>query len=208
MGFFDWILRDDIGAGFAVKTSYQISYWFPCRSLSGRYMFPLATRRLLLRHLHILDSESLYRVFGAAEVMRFGDGVQTREWVGSWLQTCFDWYYKSWGFGPYAVVTKKDKEVIGYCGLFYFPDLDGQQEIEIGYRLARSVWGQGYATEAAVAVRDYAFKTLGMKRLIAMIDPSNIASIRVATKIGMQYEKDIMLEGYARPNHVYSMSSD
>ncbi len=123
------------------------------------------------------------------------------------MQTCFDWYYRSWGFGPYAVVTKSNPEVIGYCGLFYFPDLGGQPEIEIGYRLARSAWGLGYATEAAHAVRDYAFSTLGMKRLIAMIDPSNIASIHVAEKIGMQYEKDIMLEGYTHPDHIYSMSS-
>ena len=169
-------------------------------------MFLLTTERLLLRHLHILDEESLYRVFGDAEVMSFGDGVQTREWVNTWLHTCFDWYYKSWGFGPYAVVTQKDQEVIGYCGLFYFPDLDGQPEVEIGYRLARSAWGQGYATEAALAVRDYAFNTLGIKRLIAMIDPSNTASIRVAKKVGMQYEKDIMFDGYTHPDHVYSMT--
>jgi [ribosomal protein S5]-alanine N-acetyltransferase len=170
-------------------------------------MFTLTTARLLLRHFHILDSVPLYRVFGDAEVMRFGNGVQTREWVLSWLQTCLEWYYRSWGFGPYAVVTKHNQEVIGYCGLFYFPDLDGQPEVEIGYRLARSAWGQGYATEAAIAVRDYAFKTLGIKRLIAMIDPSNIASVRVAKKIGMQYEKDIMLEDYTHPDHIYSMTS-
>jgi len=171
-------------------------------------MVPLITERLLLRHLNILDEKSLYYIFCDAEVMRFGDGVQTKEWVYSWLQTCFDWYYKSWGFGPYAVVTKNDQGVIGYCGLFYFPDLDGQAEIEVGYRLARSAWGKGYATEAATAVRDYAFETLGIKRLISMIDPSNTASIHVATKIGMQYEKDIMLEGYTHPDHIYSMSSD
>jgi hypothetical protein len=170
-------------------------------------MFTLTTDRLLLRHFHILDSAPLYRIFGDAEVMRFGNGVQTREWVLSWLQTCLEWYYRSWGFGTYAVVTKHNQEVIGYCGLFYFPDLDGQPEVEIGYRLARSAWGQGYATEAAIAVRDYAFKTLGIKRLIAMIDPSNIASVRVAKKIGMQYEKDIMLEDYTHPDHIYSMTS-
>jgi len=149
----------------------------------------------------------MYLIFGDAEVMRFGDGVQTREWVNSWLQTCFDWYYKSWGFGPYAIVTKNDLEVIGYCGLFYFLDLDGQSEVEIGYRLQRSAWGKGFATEATIAVRDYAFNTLGIKRLIAMIDPSNTASIRVAKKIGMSYEKDIMLEGYTHPDHIYSMTS-
>jgi len=170
-------------------------------------MFILTTQRLLLRRFHILDDKPLHKVFGDADVMRFGNGVQTKEWVHNWLLTSFDWYFNKWGFGPYAVINQHNQEVIGYCGMFYFPEIDGQPEVEIGYRLARSAWGKGFATEAAVAVRDYAFKTLGMKRLIAMIDPSNIASIRVAKKIGMRYEKDIMLEGYTHPDHIYSMTS-
>ena len=145
----------------------------------------------------------MYRVFGDPEVMRYGDGVQTREWVENWLRMCLERYYKTWGFGPYAVVKKHSHQVIGYCGLFLFPNVGGQPEVEIGYRLARSAWGQGYATEAALAVRDLAFTALGIKRLIAMIDPSNRASIRVAEKIGMYYEKEVMFEGYSHPDHVY-----
>lgn len=150
-----------------------------------------------------MDAGSLYSVFGDPEVMRFGDGVQTKEWVQAWLLTCLERYHKTWGFGPYAVVTKQTQGVIGYCGLFYFPDVGGQPEVELGYRLARPAWGQGYATEAARAVRDFAFTTLSIKRLIALIDPSNQASIRVAEKIGMRYEKKVMFEGYTHPDHVY-----
>ena len=145
----------------------------------------------------------MQHVFGDPDVMHFGDGVQTKEWVKSWLQNCLERYYQTWGFGPYAVVEKDTQGVIGYCGLFYFPDVGGQPEVEVGYRLARSAWGKGYATEAARAVRDFAFATLGIKRLIALIDSSNIASIRVAEKIGMHYEKDVMFEGYTHPDHVY-----
>ena len=145
------------------------------------------------------------QVFGDPEVMRFGDGVQTREWVQAWLRACLERYYQTWGFGPYAVVKKQDQHVIGYCGLFFFPDINGQPEVEIGYRLARSAWGQGYATAAASAVRDYAFHVLGIKRLIAMIDPSNVASIRVAQKIGMHFETEVLLEGYTHPDHIYAM---
>jgi RimJ/RimL family protein N-acetyltransferase len=169
-------------------------------------MLQLTTSRLLLRAFHILDAGPMYRVFGDAEVMRFGDGVQTMEWVQGWLRTCLERYYRTWGFGPYAVLEKSSRSVIGYCGLFYFPDLDGQPEVEIGYRLARSAWGRGYATEAARAVRDYAFETLAIRRLIAMIDPSNTASIRVAEKLGMRYEKNILLEGYTHPDLVYVIS--
>lgn len=165
-----------------------------------------ATGRLTLRPFHILDAEPMYRVFGDEEVMRFGDGVQTSEWVHAWLLTCLERYYTTWGFGPYAVVEKQSSNVVGYCGLFHFPDVNGQQEVEIGYRFARMAWGKGYATEAAGAVREYAFHVLGIKRLIAIIDPENLASIRVAEKIGMRYEAQVMLEGYTHPDHVYAIS--
>ena len=170
------------------------------------HMIPLTTERLFLRHFHILDAEAMYRVFGDPEVMRFGDGVQTREWVDAWLLTCLERYYKTWGFGPYAVIERHSQELIGYCGLFFFPDVGGQPEVEIGYRLARSTWGKGYATEAATAVRNYAFDTLGIMRLIAIIDPSNTASIRVAEKLNMHHEKDVMFQGYTHPDRVYVVS--
>jgi [ribosomal protein S5]-alanine N-acetyltransferase len=165
-------------------------------------MFRLTTERLVLRHFQTSDDTPMYHVFCDADVMRFSDGIKTKEWVQAWLETCLE-RYQTWGFGPYAVVEQSSQNEIGYCGLFFFPDLDGQAEVEIGYRLARSAWGQGYATEAAKAVRDFAFTTLGIKRLIAIIDPSNGASIRVAEKIGMKYEKDIMLKGYTHPDHIY-----
>ena len=157
----------------------------------------------MLRYFHILDEEAMFRVFGDAEVMKYGDGVQTREWVRAWLRTCLERYYQTWGFGPYAVVERLTQKVIGYCGLFHFPDVNGKPEVEIGYRLARSAWGKGYATEAAGAVGDYAFSILSMKRLIAIIDPSNTASIHVAQKIGMDYEQGVMFESYTHPDHVY-----
>jgi RimJ/RimL family protein N-acetyltransferase len=167
-----------------------------------------STERLFLRHFHLLDGEVMAQVFGDPEVMRFGDGVQTKEWIDTWLRICLERYYETWGFGPYAVVEKDSHDVIGYCGLFYFPDINGKPEVEIGYRFARAAWGKGYATEAVSAVRDFAFYTLGIKRLIAIIDPANSASIHVAQKIGMRYEQDVMLEGYTHPDHVYAIIHD
>jgi RimJ/RimL family protein N-acetyltransferase len=170
-------------------------------------MFILSSERLFLRHFHILDVEPMLHVFGDAEVMRFGDGVKTKEWVQDWLRTCLEHYYQDWGFGPFAVVEWHSGEVIGYCGLFFFPDVNGQPEVEIGYRLRRSSWGQGYASEAARVVHNYAFDTLGLKRLIAMIDPDNADSIRVAENLGMHYESEVMFEGYTHPDHVYVTAS-
>jgi ribosomal-protein-alanine N-acetyltransferase len=168
-------------------------------------MIIVETERLILRHFHAFDGEDMDRVFGDAEVMRFGPGVQTRQWVRDWLRGCLEDYYQKLGFGPWAVVEKNSRAVIGYCGLFYFPAVGGRPEIEIGYRLARAFWGQGYATEAVSAVRDYGFGVLCLPRLIALIDPQNVASLRVAEKAGMRYEREAMLEGYDHPDHVYSV---
>lgn len=160
------------------------------------------TPRLILRHFHILDAAAMDRVHGDPEVMRFGRGVQTSEWVRQWLRGCLEDYYQKWGFGQWAVVEKTTRQVIGYCGLTRFDDIDGQAETEIGYRLARAHWGGGYATEAATAVRDYAFDLLCLPRVISIIDPRNAASIRVAEKIGLVHEKDATFRG--TPVRIYS----
>jgi RimJ/RimL family protein N-acetyltransferase len=165
-------------------------------------MFFLKTERLILRQIQFSDTAALMNIFGDDEVMRFGDGVQTWEWVEGWIQTCLE-SYAVHGFGPYAVVEQTTGEVIGYCGLYYFPDVNEKPEVEIGYRLRHSAWGKGYAAEAARAVRDFAFESLNIQRVIAIIDPANLTSIRVAEKIGMHYESDVMFEGYTHPDHVY-----
>jgi RimJ/RimL family protein N-acetyltransferase len=148
------------------------------------------------------DHAAMLRVFGDAEVMRFGDGAQTAEWVRAWLRGCLASYERH-GYGPWAVVAKDSGAAIGYCGLFDFPDVNGRPEVEIGYRLNRACWGQGYATEAVIAVRDYAFDVLGMTRLIAIIDPDNAASIHVAENAGLRHETEVMFEGYSHPDRVY-----
>lgn len=70
----------------------------------------------------------------------------------------------------------------------------------------RAHWGRGLATEATTAVRDLAFDTLKLDRLIALIDPANARSIRVAEKIGMSHEADVMQHGYTHADHVYAYS--
>jgi ribosomal-protein-alanine N-acetyltransferase len=163
------------------------------------------TQRLTLRHFHMADGEAMDRVFGDPEVMRYGDGVHTLEWVRQWVARWTDQYYPAWGFGMWAVVDDSSCAVIGYCGLSRFPGRCAARETEIGFRLARPHWGRGFATEAVRAARDHAFETLGLPRLIAMIDPGNVASIRVAEKIGMRYEKDVSFEGYTHPDRVYAL---
>ena len=160
------------------------------------------TPRLFLRLLTVDDEPALARLFVDAEVMRFGDGPQTPVWVQAWLRRALE-NYERCGYGPWAVMRKGSGDLIGYCGLFDYPDINGWPEVEIGYRLARIHWGRGYATEAVCAARDYAFGVLGLTRLIALIDPANVVSIRVAEKAGLRYEADAMLPGYSHPDRVY-----
>lgn len=163
------------------------------------------TDRLILRHFHIVDGEAMDRVFSDAEVMKYSRGVESQEWVRSWLRGCLEDYYQKWGFGLRAVVEKNRRETIGFCGLSRFEDLGGKPETEIGYRLARAHWGRGFATEAARAVRDYGFGTLCLPRLISIIDPRNVASIRVTEKIGVRHEKDVIFQGFS--DRTYAVTS-
>ena len=159
-------------------------------------------QRVLLRPFHVADLDAMADVFGDPEVMRFGPGPQSRDWVQRWLRGCLEDYYQKWGFGLWAVVHKPDRRVIGFCGLTRFDDVDGQPEIEIGYRLARAFWARGLATEAARAARDYAFGVLALPRLVSIIDPRNGASIRVAEKSGLRYEKDVIFRESVRKLYV------
>ena len=173
---------------------------------SNSSMIIASTQRLKLRHFNICDGRAMDGVFGDAEVMRYGPGVQRPEWVRAWLRDCLEDYYQKWGFGLWAIVEKSKQQVIGYCGITYFPDLDGRPETELGYRLASPFWGRGYGTEAAIAVRDYAFETLCLPRLVAIVDPANTASIRIVEKVGMCYEKNVMLAGYSHFDSLYAIA--
>ncbi len=164
-------------------------------------MIVTETPRLSLRQFKGKDSTALIDIFGDAAVMRYGDGIQTPAWVRRWILEVQN-SYRTWGYGKWAVTNKKT-DLLGYCGLSHADDVCGQSEITLGYRLARRYWGQGYASEAVAATIHYGFDTLGLKRLVATIDPCNTASIRVAEKAGLVYEQDVMFGGYTHPDRVY-----
>lgn len=167
---------------------------------------PILTSRLILRPFTMTDNSALMAVFGDEEVMRFGDGVQSYEQVSRWLRQITEDIYPKYKFGPMAVILRSTNELVGYCGLFPFDDIDGSPEFELGYRLERSAWGLGYATEVSIAICENAKHKLGLKRIVSLIDPENARSIRVAEKLGMHFEKDVMLPGYDHPDRLYSAS--
>ena len=162
------------------------------------------TPRLELRLARSSDLAAFCDLFGDPVVMRYSDGAQPAAWVEDWLRWCQQQYTER-GYGPYSVVEREQGQVIGYCGLFFFPDIHGRPEVELGYRLRQRWWGHGYATEAARAICQHAFGRLGLPRLIALIDPGNRASVGVARKLGMRHESDLLLPGYTHPDHVYAL---
>ncbi len=88
-------------------------------------------------------------------------------------------------------------DLVGYCGLVV-KDVDGVEEHEVIYILARDAWGRGYATEIAAGIIDYAFSDRRLSRVISMIHPDNDASARVAERVGMAYERDAIRPGGKR----------
>ncbi|TWU54888.1 hypothetical protein Poly51_36100 [Rubripirellula tenax] len=166
-------------------------------------MIVAETERLTLRHASPDDAIAMRAVFCDPEVMRHGDGPQTDDWIQSWI-TRMNYNYNELGYGLWIVTQTIDALAIGYCGLTWFPNISGRPEIEVGYRLARTYWDKGYATEVAVAVRDLAFSHYELDRLIAIIEPDNLRSIRVAEKLGMQYDGDVLLDGYDHSDSVYA----
>ena len=98
--------------------------------------------------------------------------------------------YTKNGFGLYLVVLKETNESIGICGLI---KRDGLEDADIGYALLPRFWSKGYAVEAARATKAYAKDVIGLKRIVAIVDPLNEGSIRVLEKIGLHYEKMVRL---------------
>jgi len=95
--------------------------------------------------------------------------------------------------GLWATIHKETGKFIGRCGLLPWT-IQGQYDIEVAYTIAEECWGQGLGTEAAEALLNYGFEKLNLTRLICLIDKENIASQKVAKKIGMLFEKEVQDE--------------
>lgn len=145
----------------------------------------IETERLLLHPMLPEDVDPLLNIFADPRVMAsFGLEPFDRSQMDAWVQRNLD-HQDQHGYGLFAVILKRTDELIGDCGLDEM-ELDGPSGAELGYDLQSRYWNQGLATEAATAVRDYAFGTLALPRLMSLIRQGNIASRRVAEKIGMQ----------------------
>ncbi|MFI6761722.1 GNAT family N-acetyltransferase [Micromonospora sp. NPDC050417] len=150
-------------------------------------MATLTTRRLLLREMTADDLDDMAALLGDPEVMRYYPRSLTRSETLGWIE----WnrrLYRDRGFGLWIMSARDGGEFVGDCGLT-MQRVDGVEEIEIGYHVRADLQGRGFASEAALACRDYARDVVRAKRLIAIINPENLPSQRVAEKIGLALEK-------------------
>jgi len=145
------------------------------------------TARLTLREMTEADLDDMAALLGDEEVMRYYPRPKTRSEAHDWI-TRNRHRYRDHGFGLWIMNRQDNGEFVGDCGLTY-QHVDGVDELEVGYHVRTGMQGNGYATEAAAASRDFARDVLGASRLIAIINPQNLASQRVAAKIGLKIEK-------------------
>ncbi|PKF60789.1 GNAT family N-acetyltransferase [Psychromonas sp. psych-6C06] len=157
-------------------------------------MIKITTQRLILRPFQQDDLSALHRLFSCPEVMRFSlNGPYSEEKTYALMNQCIEKSQQNQA-SLLAVIDKKNRQLIGSCG-FFAQTIQGNDELELGYRLIKSEWGKGLATEAATAMKNYAFSEMRLTRLISIIEKDNLASLRVAEKNGFKLEKVMRYDG-------------
>ena len=153
----------------------------------------IETDRLIIKSNQEVDLEPLAALWADPEVTYYMGGPRNYEEILKILREDAQLNPQP-AFDLWPVIEKETGQIIGTGGILE-KDIEGRNQYEIIYVLAKSAWGKGFATEAASSLKDYAFNQLGLKRITALIDPDNLKSEIVATKIGLGYEKDTV-----RPN--------
>ncbi len=155
----------------------------------------LETDRLLLRRYVEEDAEAFFELNSDPRVLQFVPDSALVD-IEQARQILIDHPiadYRKHGFGRGACILKSTGEQIGFAGLKYLEELG---EVDVAYRLLPAFWGQGLATEAALASVRYGFDQLGLKRIIGLAMPENVASIRVLEKAGLRYTEEASFWGH------------
>jgi len=163
----------------------------------------LETKRLILRKLVTSDDKELLEILadgGMPQWAEYGppDINYAQEFINRFIQS-----YKNNNFGVWAIIEKQNNKLIGYCGIHKIKINETEEKPELAYRIYKKLQGNGYATEAANAVKDYAFNVLKLPAIVCCIAHDNQKSINVATKVGLTYWKEGSFKG--KPCRVYKI---
>lgn len=168
----------------------------------------IETERLRLRRWRTSDLSCLIPLLSDPDVMKFSDhGPLSPADLEPWLQNTIAGTPEGSPFGMRAIELKSDGSVIGYVSLSNDLDRTEPGDVELGLRLAKEYWQLGYAYEAAITMIGLAFEDETVLRIIGIVDPSNVTSVRWLKKLGMAFEHDIEFEGYDHPDHLYSLAA-
>jgi RimJ/RimL family protein N-acetyltransferase len=152
------------------------------------------TERLLLREVTPEDLDFMAQMLGDAQVMRFWPRPFSRQETQIEISN-IQRKYAADGCSFWLVVEKHSGQPIGQAGILIQP-VNGVEEAALAYKIHRPFWRKGYATEAAAACLNYAFSVLGRQRVLTLIRPENIPSIRLALKLGMTPQGHAELAGF------------
>ena len=147
----------------------------------------LETERLRFREMSLDDLDFLAELVADPEVMKYWPKCYSRDEAANWIQRQLHRYEKD-AAGYWLALDKVSGRPVGQAGLLSM-QVDGADEIGLGYMMHRPFWRMGYATEAAQASRDYGFSKLGKKRIVALVRPENLPSLGVVEKLRMKLEK-------------------
>jgi ribosomal-protein-alanine N-acetyltransferase len=161
----------------------------------------LETERLLMRRLVLADLDDLYALYRDSDIRRyFPEGTLSLEETREELEWFRNGHPDHPELGLWATIHKPTGAFVGRCGLLPWT-IDGVDEVEIAYLIAKPFWRLALGAEAAEALIRHGFETLGLTRLIALIDPAHEASIRTAMSAGLRFEKDVRIEGVRSALH-------
>lgn len=168
-------------------------------------MIRAETDRLHLREFIESDAPFVFELVNQPSwVENIGDrGVRTLDDARTYITDRLCSSYASHGYGFWCVERRSDGKPIGLCGLVKRPELDAP---DIGYALRPHAWGQGYAFEAAQASVQQARDTYGIRRLVAIVNPTNEPSIRLLERLGMALESSQRMPGETDDVSVYGMT--
>ncbi len=165
----------------------------------------LTTDRLFLREMTQGDLPALAAILQDEQTMYAYNGAFSEAETQTWLTRQLERYQKD-GFGLWAVCLKESGDMIGQTGITTQP-VEESIVPEIGYLLNRAYWHQGYAAEAAIACKQYAFTVLGIDEIYSIIRETNLPSMNVAIKNGMTVKKRFIkhFRGVDMPHYLFGV---